>query len=177
MLRTKNHTHSNRTIIKCAKVVILNKKTLKIVVIGLALALIILQFIRPDQNNPAINVADTLESTTSVPEDVAAILKRSCNDCHSNTTGYPWYAQVSPFSWLLDDHIREGRNELNLSVWGTYETHSKVKKLEEICEQVQSAAMPLPSYLWIHRDAALREGEVKLLCDWAEQEKRSVLEQ
>ena len=95
-------------------------------------------------------------------------------DCHTNTTTYPWYSQIAPASWFLANHIRDGRKELNLSVWNTYSDKKKSKKLEEVCEQVEQGDMPLPSYLWIHRDAALKEGEARILCDWANAERAKI---
>jgi len=150
------------------------KKIVKIVVIILVAAFVVVQFVRPNQTNPAVNAAETLEASVPVPDNVEEILKRSCNDCHSNTTSYPWYAQVSPVSWFLNDHIQEGRGELNFSIWNTYTAKRKDKKLDEICEQVKTGEMPLPSYLWIHRDAALREGDANILCDWANQTRPSI---
>ena len=150
------------------------KKTLKIVVIVLAAAFVIAQFIRPNQENPPVNLADTLETSVAVPENVEAILKRSCNDCHTNTTVYPWYAKITPSNWFLDNHIQDGRRELNFSIWNTYQAKRKNKKLEEVCEQVKTGEMPLPSYLWIHRDATLREGDANILCDWANQTRQSI---
>jgi len=32
---------------------------------------------------------------------------------------------------------------------------------------VREGGMPLPSYLWIHRDARLSEAEWKAVCDWS----------
>src|SRR5829696_3530141 len=150
------------------------KKIVKIVVIILVAAFVVAQFVRPNQTNPAVNAAETLEASVPVPDNVEEILKRSCNDCHSNTTSYPWYAQVSPVSWFMNDHIQEGRGELNFSIWNTYTAKRKDKKLDEICEQVKTGEMPLPSYLWIHRDAALREGDANILCDWANQTRQSI---
>lgn len=146
------------------------RKILKITLIVLVAAFIIGQFIRPDFTNPPVVEAETLAASTVVPADVQHVLSRSCNDCHSNETQYPWYSKITPSNWFLADHIAEGRRELNFSVWNTYSTDKKVRKLEEICEQVEQAAMPLPSYLWIHRDAVLSESDAKLLCDWAKAE-------
>ncbi|HKX83809.1 MAG TPA: heme-binding domain-containing protein, partial [Pyrinomonadaceae bacterium] len=93
------------------------KKVLKVICIGFALLFAVAQFVRPDRTLPAIDPAMTLDTTATVPEDVRAILGRSCNDCHSNETVYPWYSNVSPASWFLQNHIDEGRNELNFSLW------------------------------------------------------------
>jgi len=143
------------------------KKMLKIGVVILAVGFGVIQLFRPNRINPAINSGDTIASSTTIPDDVKSILERSCSDCHSNATNYPWYSNISPFSWFLDGHIRDGRAELNFSVWNTYQPSQRDRKIEEICEQVQSREMPLPSYLWFHRDAAVTDGDIAILCDWA----------
>lgn len=132
---------------------------------------IAIQLIRPTFSNPTIVAGQTVEDSANVPAEVQMVLSRSCNDCHSNKTVYPWYSQITPFNWFLADHITEGRAELNFSEWGTYSNKKKIHKLEEVCEMVEGGAMPLPSYLWIHRDAALSADQKKLLCDWASTEK------
>ena len=148
------------------------KKVLKIIAIILVLAFIVIQFFRPDFTNPPVNSAETLQ----VPENVGAILKRSCSDCHSNETNHPWYSKIQPSAWFLAGHIEEGRQKLNLSVWNTYQPRRKKKKLEEICEQIQAKEMPLPSYLWIHWSAKLSDDEIKILCDWANAESAKIAE-
>ncbi len=152
------------------------KKILKIIAVVLVLAFVTIQFYRPDRTNPPIVHAETLEATTQVPETIAAILKRSCNDCHSNEMTYPWYSNISPFSWLLADHIAEGRRELNYSIWNTYSAKKKRHKFDETCEQVTSGAMPHSQYLWLHADARLSEDDKKILCEWAETEKAKIPE-
>ena len=142
------------------------KRFVKIVAIVVAVGFVLIQLYRIDRNNPAIVEAETLEAAVAVPADVSQVLSRSCNDCHSNKTFYPWYAHVQPFAFFLEDHILEGRHDLNFSKFNTYDAEKKARKLDEICQEVTSAAMPLPSYLWIHGDAVLSESESKLLCDW-----------
>lgn len=152
------------------------KKVLKIIAIVIVAAFIVIQFFRPDFTNPPVNSAETLQSAMQVPENVQAILKRSCFDCHSNETTYPWYSKIQPSAWFLADHIAEGRHELNFSAFNTYQTRRKKKKLEEVCEQVQAKAMPLPSYLWIHWDAKMSDEDIKTLCDWANAESAKIVE-
>lgn len=146
------------------------KRALQIIVLVLFLAFVGLQFVRPDFTNPAIVDGQTLEATSQVPDDVEKILVRSCADCHSNATTYPWYSKIQPSAWFLSGHIQEGRRALNLSEWGTYDNRRKKRKLGEICEQIQNKEMPLPSYLWIHWDAKLSDEEIKKVCDWSEAE-------
>jgi hypothetical protein len=150
------------------------KTIIKVVVLVLVAAFVVIQFFRIDKVNPPVNAAETLEATTNVPPDIQLILGRSCNDCHSNLTSYPWYSNIQPSGWFLKNHIDDGRRELNFSVWGTYNARRKAKKLEEICEQVQAGEMPLPSYLWIHWDSKLREGDGQALCGWAKAEQAKI---
>ncbi|MGI9054350.1 MAG: heme-binding domain-containing protein [Pyrinomonadaceae bacterium] len=146
------------------------KRATKIIVVVLFSVLVVIQFSRPDVTNPPLVQSETLQSATAVPENVQAIFNRSCNDCHTNETVYPWYSKIQPAAWFLADHIKEGRSEMNFSLWNTYEARRKKRKLEEICEQIETKAMPLPSYLWIHRDAELSDVEIKTLCDWTKSE-------
>jgi hypothetical protein len=143
------------------------KRILKIIAISITVLFLLLQPYRPDQTNPPTVEAEVL----TVPQDVSAVLKRSCYDCHSNETTYPWYSQISPASWFLDGHIRDGREELNFSVWNTYSPKKQARRLEEVCDEIRSGQMPLPSYLWIHGDAALKGEEADLLCNWAAAER------
>lgn len=152
------------------------KKILKIAAVLFVAAFIGLQFFRPSLSNPQIVRGETLEESTLVPADVQMIMSRSCNDCHSNKTIYPWYSNITPFNWLLADHIEDGRREVNFSVWNTYTPKRKIKKLEEICEQLEAGEMPLPSYLWIHRYAKLSDEQSKILCDWATAEAQKIKE-
>lgn len=142
------------------------KKALKISLLILAVAFIVLQFFQIDKANPEISQAETIDAVVSVPPDVKIILGKACNDCHTNSTRYPWYSYVQPNGWFLKDHVEHGREHLNLSKFATYDARKQAKKLEEICEEVSEGNMPLPSYLWIHRDAVLTDAEKKTLCDW-----------
>ena len=146
------------------------RKISKIVLIGLVVLFAVAQFLRPDLSNPPTNAEQRLDGVSAVPEAVAAILRRSCNDCHTNETHHPWYAQVSPISWWLKGHIDGARAELNFSEWGTYSERKRSRKLEEICDQVRGGQMPLPSYTWMHSDAVLTETDINVVCEWTSAE-------
>ena len=145
------------------------KKILKILAIAIVAAFIVLQFFRIDKSVPPVVQAETLEAAVAVPPDISLILGRSCSDCHTNQTIYPWYSDVQPFAWFLKNHIDDGRRKLNFSIFNTYPAKRKAKKLEEICEQVESKEMPLPSYLWIHSESTLSASDAKALCDWTKE--------
>lgn len=98
--------------------------------------------------------------------DVEILLKGICYDCHSYQSKYPWYSNFAPLSWWIDDHIEEGREHLNFSIWGNYSAEKKEHKAEECVEEVGEGEMPLTSYQIAHADARLTDEERKLLTDW-----------
>ena len=152
------------------------KKLLKWLVISLAILFISIQFIRPARTNPAIDETRTLEAAAHMPTEINAILSRSCNDCHSNRTVWPWYSQVAPISWWLIDHVNEGRRELNFSTWAQYDREEAIKRLKDICKEVESGAMPMRSYTRGHPGAKLSPDDVRKLCDWSKEESRRLSE-
>lgn len=151
-------------------------KILKIFLIILVVAFIALQFV--PNKMPANSVAgkDDLISSGVLPSTISSILKTSCYDCHSNQTSYPWYSKVAPASWLLAKDIREGRDELNFSAWGSYSKRQQIKNLRKIKEEVASGAMPLRIYLIIHRDAKLSAEKKSALVKWTEDVTKQILE-
>src|SRR5215467_8645617 len=100
-----------------------------------------------------------------VDPKVGAILDRSCQDCHSNRTNWPWYSRVAPVSWIISKHVSEGREMLDFSAWAD-QPHSEDERML-ICDAVSSRSMPLASYTMIHRKAKISPLDVKLICDWA----------
>jgi hypothetical protein len=50
---------------------------------------------------------------------------RSCMDCHSNKTAWPWYSYVAPVSWLVESDVRRGKDRMNLSDWERYDFSHK----------------------------------------------------
>ena len=135
---------------------------------GLLTLLVIIQFLRPTRNQAAELSANDISRHYPVPDTIAAILKRSCNDCHSNNTVYPWYANVQPMGWWLQNHVNEGKAELNFSEFAAYPPKRQAHKLEEMVKTVKDDGMPLNSYLWIHTNARLSATDKELLMKWAD---------
>jgi len=141
------------------------KRLLKILGWAALLALVVIQFIRPDKNNSGYESIVNFENETAPSVEVATILKTNCYDCHSNQTQYPWYAEIAPFSFWLADHVDHGKGHFNVSEWDTYSVKKKDHKLEELIEEVEEGEMPLDSYTWMHGD--LSKEDAKLLLQWA----------
>lgn len=129
---------------------------------------IIIQFFRPDKNN-SNDSALAINKKYDTPEEVKIILKKACNDCHSNLTRYPWYANVQPMAWWLDDHIKHGKGDLNFSEFINLPLAVQNHKFEEIIEVIDENEMPLESYtyLGLHPDANLSEEQKSTLTSWA----------
>jgi Haem-binding domain len=124
------------------------------------------QFVRADRTNPPATPTMSLRAKT--PADVSAILDRACRDCHSNETRWPWYTNVAPMSWMVADHVHQGREHFNYSEWTSYNSDDQDKFLGAMCNLAQRGRMPLPSYLLIHRDATLSPEDVQTLCSWSD---------
>lgn len=141
------------------------KKIIKRVLVLALLALLAIQFIRPEKNNDGYESVALFETETKISAKVSAILRESCYDCHSNQTQYPWYAEIAPFSLFLNDHIEDGKKHFNASEWATYSVNKKEHKLEELVEMIEDGEMPLKSYAMLHGD--LSGENKKLLLQWA----------
>ena len=140
---------------------------LKKILGALLVALLLIQFIRPSQENPPTEQSQSFQQVANPPVEVVGVLKSACFDCHSNETVYPWYSQIAPFSWWLANHINEGREHLNFSTYGQISAEDKGKVMEEIAEVIQKNEMPLASYTWLHPEAKLSEEQKNMLIRWA----------
>jgi hypothetical protein len=144
-----------------------------VLIIGVV-CLVIAQFFGPSKTNPASDASQSLESRMQLTPQVAAIIDRSCSDCHSNKTRWPWYSHVAPVSWFVIDHVNEGRENLNFSEWGRYNQRDVDGVLRQICREVRAGAMPLSSYTPLHPGSSLSPDDVKTLCDWTTAERARI---
>jgi hypothetical protein len=136
--------------------------------------LVISQFFGPAKSNPATDASQSIESRLHVTPQVAAILDRSCKDCHSNKTRWPWYSNVAPVSWFVIGHVNEGRQHMNLSEWGRYTQSDVDGLLKRVCREVKSGGMPLSSYTPLHPGSKPSAEDVKTLCDWTAAERARI---
>jgi len=144
---------------------------LKKILIGLLVVLVLIQFFRPEKNDSNDLTLD-VSTKYKVPEDVSQILRVACNDCHSNKTNYPWYAQIQPVAWWLNDHVTEGKEHLNFSNFTQLPIAVQNHKFEEVIEVIDENEMPLESYtyLGLHPEAKLTEDQKTALKTWAREQ-------
>ena len=127
---------------------------------GLLILVLAIQLIPADRENPP-----SVE-TIAAPPAVEQILRRSCFDCHSYETQWPWYAYIAPTSWLVAYDVHEARDHLNFSTWQIYDEDERIDNLEEMWEEIEEGNMPLWYYLPLHPEANLDDRERKLLHEW-----------
>ena len=128
--------------------------------------LLLLQFIQIDIPKPP---KATAQDEIKAPKEIMAILKKSCYDCHSNSTKYPWYSDIAPISWQVHSNIKNGRAWINFSIWNKYDEKKKQKLYRGIVDAL-NIKMPPAEYLLIHKEARLKQQERKLLQNWAKKE-------
>lgn len=150
------------------------KKVLKRILIALLIIFVLIQVFRPKKNLSEGISANDISTKYPVPDSVQAILKVACNDCHTNNTRYPWYAEIQPVAWWLDSHIRDGKRSLNFSEFTSYRIRKQFHRLDDINEQIKNNEMPLSSYTIIHKDAILSQQQKLILANWTESLKDSI---
>lgn len=142
------------------------KLTLKNISLVLLFIFVVLQFFRIEKSNPSSDPAQDLITISQPDEETARLLKITCYDCHSNKVIYPWYTNIAPFSWWIKQHVNEGRDEFNMSEWGSFSEKRKNKKIKESVEMLEEEKMPLASYTWLHGEAKLSEAQKEKLCEF-----------
>jgi hypothetical protein len=132
----------------------MNKKIgiIGLVVVGLFLAIQIIPYGHQHTNPPVQQEPNWPDQQT---RDLAV---RACFDCHSNETVWPWYTNVAPISWLVENDVQEGRSRLNFSEWNRGE-----HEIQEISGLIHSGEMPPFYYLIQHAEARLSDTEKETL--------------
>jgi hypothetical protein len=147
----------------------MNMPRVKIVLVALTVFLVLIQVIQPARTNPQAAPARALAAHVRVPEGVYATLLRSCGDCHSNQTHWPWYSRIAPLSWVITDDVNEGRRHMNFEDW---EAQADPKEgndhLSDICPEIEKKGMPLFSYRLLHGDNRLNPSEIVSICKWSD---------
>ena len=153
------------------------KKIVYFSLVVITIALIVLQFIQSKlpQNAP-VQLQDKAQ-VQNAGDEVMAILKTSCFDCHSNQTNYRWYSYIAPVSWQIAKDVEKGRKALNFSEWDTYTKRKLVGKLTEIKEQVSKGEMPMKIYCLIHPGTRLDDAKKLVIATWVDQENKKIMGQ
>jgi len=137
------------------------------ILLVIVILFIAIQFIPSSKNTDGRESATDISKSVSTPYKVQSVLRNACYDCHSNNTDYPWYSKIQPVRWMMDTHVKEGKEELNFSEFGSYSTRSQINKLKGIANSIKDNIMPLSSYKLMHKSANLSDEEKNLIINWA----------
>jgi len=144
-------------------------KILKKNSLGVVLILIAMQFYSPTKNISPGNHTQIFIKETNPSPNLKALFETSCYDCHSNNTVYPWYNNIAPISYWIDSHVKDGKKNLNFSVWQNYSLDKKDHLLDEIEKMVVQAEMPLTEYTYLHGNSKITDKEVVEIIAWVKQ--------
>jgi hypothetical protein len=150
------------------------RKIIKIVLLVLIVAFITMQFFQP-KSNIDNDFSGLITEQEQIPDNIKTIFKNACLDCHSNNSRYWWYDKISPVSWIIDNHIIEGKDELNLSEWAEMDVYDQIGALDDIGKEVGRKKMPLKSYTFMHKQARLDDEQIKALVEWTEKYSEELL--
>ncbi len=141
---------------------------LKKISIAVLILLIGIQFI-PYEKNTSNDLTFDISKSYDVPDNIQTIFKSACNDCHSNSTVYPWYSNIEPVGYWLNDHIVDGKRHLNFSTFTKLPLAVQNHKLEEVIEMVEEGEMPLEDYtnFGLHSEANLSQDQRQEIIDWS----------
>ncbi len=143
-------------------------KKVKIILIVILVGLFTIpNFFDELSNNGTVYGANDFTNVVNTPPEIKTMMEAACFDCHSNKTNYMWYSGIAPISLLLNNHIDEGKKELNFSEFKTYKPKRQKHKLEEIAEQVEAHEMPMKLYTLTHSVAKLSDEQRTQLINWA----------
>ena len=140
----------------------------------IVVVLVVINLLPVDRSNPTVDLDKDFMVATNAPLEVCDVLKSACYDCHSHHTVWPWYSYVAPASWVIANHVEEGRGELNFSLWTEYEKKRKDHKLEECVEALTEGWMPDEGYVKMHEEANLTAEQKELLISFFKETRQNL---
>jgi len=140
---------------------------IKKIVLVLVVLFAVIQVVRPTKNNSA-NTQKDISTLYPMPPEVKVIVNKACADCHTNNTNYPFYTNIQPIAYWLEDHVKDGKRHFNFNDFASYKIAKQNHKLEEVIEQIKEGEMPLYSYTLIHKEARLTDAEKETLTNWCQ---------
>lgn len=106
---------------------------------------------------------------------VKPIFQKSCFDCHSDQTRYPWYHQVLGIKQLLDRDISEAKKHMDMSGDFPFQGHgTPPEDLEAIADVVSKGSMPPFRYRLMHPGSKLSESERSVVLEWVKESRAEI---
>ncbi len=127
----------------------------------------------PRPTNAQVDAAHTLRANVNLTPQVSALLERACENCHSQTTKWPWYSRVAPISWQVVKDVDNARKAMDFSEWSTHlgrRPQIAASALLACCSDLERKRMPSRIYLLLHPEARLNDEDRKVICEWSKSE-------
>lgn len=134
------------------------------VAVGLIVVFSAIQLIRPERTNLPVEPARAIQAQQGITRQLVAVLDRACNNCHSNYSVWPSYAEIAPVSWLVARGVSEGRKAVNFSEWASYSPDQQQALLSLSCKDVKEGRMPMSVYALMYPEAKLSAQDVEIVC-------------
>ncbi len=138
-------------------------RRLKQAVVAFVVVFAAAQLIRPGRANPPTDASRTIQAHMGTASGLTTVLDRSCGDCHSNATAWPWYTQVAPVSWLMASAVSKGRQAINFSDWSAYAADQQRILLGLSCQDAAEGKMPGP-YTYVRPETRLAAEDIETIC-------------
>src|SRR5215469_5360684 len=113
-----------------------------------------------------------LLSGAEISPQILNVFERSCQNCHSDHTEWPWYSYVAPMSLMIESDVARARSRMNMSRWTEYGAEDQEADLTSLAASMRSREMPPSSYTMIHPQSKLSGAERQLIYDWARTERQ-----
>jgi hypothetical protein len=113
---------------------------------------------------------------SNIDPGTLALFQRSCQNCHSENTQWPWYSHIQPLSYLINKDVQEARHHVDFSNWNAYSPDQKRDLLSRMGSLVRSGQMPLPRYVALHGDAKLTPKQRQQIYQWSRAERKRLLQ-
>ena len=129
-----------------------------------ASVIVLASAVRPASTQNPTGTDHSIQAQPGTSTALAAVLTRSCGDCHSNTMVSRWYTKVPPFSAMMARGAREGRKVLDFSEWTRYTPEQQRALLIASCAAATAGTMPMKAYLRFRGDARLSREGIATIC-------------
>jgi len=129
--------------------------------------------------NPGFDPKASIEATVAMPDAVNRVLRRSCFDCHSQETTWPWYTRLPIASGLMRHDVEAARKAMNFSDWASgpgRRPELGIAMLQAACADVKQNRMPKRRYLLLHPSAKVSAADANTFCAWVNDETHRVVQ-
>jgi hypothetical protein len=150
----------------------LNRRLRVTLLAGVVAVAFVSLLVHPFGDLKACRSLNPLLAGADVNPAIRQILEKSCQNCHSEKTEWPWYSYVVPVSWLIERDVHDARSHMNLSRWGEYGLERRQELLTRLAAAVRSRQMPPARYTLMHPSKKPSASDLERIYEWARGERR-----